>query len=71
MIVAAAAPLTPQPKPITNNRSRAIFTSDATTIAYSGVRLSPSERRMQAQRLYAVTTGSPANRTRRYAMPIG
>ena len=58
--VAIAAPAIPQRKTITNRRSRMMFVIHATIIAYSGVLLSPRDRRIAAQKLYDVIMGIPA-----------
>ena len=46
---------------MTNSTSSAMFVTAATIMAYSGERPSPSARRMPANKLYAITTGNPAN----------
>ena len=66
MTVAMTAPAMPQWNTITNSRSSPIFRIDAMTMAYSGVLLSPSARRMLASTLYAMMMGIPANMMRRY-----
>ena len=61
-----AAPAMPQWKTRTKIRSSTILVMDAAIMAWRGVLLSPKERRMEADRLYAMITGIPRKMIRRY-----
>ena len=58
--VATAAPATSIPHTMIRNRSSTIFTSEASTRKTTGVRLSPSARRMPPAMLYRMQKGIEA-----------
>ena len=63
--VAAAAPVTLQPRPATKRRSSPTLTTEETTMARKGARLSPMPRRAAAYTLYTAMKGMPKKMTAR------
>ena len=57
--VAQAAPATPMGMTTIKNRSRAMFSREATTRKITGVRLSPRARSRLASTLYSTMVGMP------------